>query len=312
MALIGTISPGNVTGFKNRIINGDISVAQRGTTFTNVTGQYTIDMWSQSDAGGFTANISQQVATTTENAYFSSQNFLRYKKNASVISAIVMKVEDLQQFNNKTFTLSYWAKSTDLTVQPSVTTYTVNDGSNLTQSFTQTYVTRPALSTSWQKYEVRYVFPNMYSTGFSGAHHLRLQFFDGATAGTFDIAEVQLEEGTIATRFEKRPFATELALCQRYLQIAARGTQGSNYSTDSALMGFYFPVQMRTNPSAGFLTGSTASIDIIGGSQSGNLAASGANGSPLVYHFNITGLSGRTSGVPVMYVGSNLFFQAEL
>ena len=294
MALVGTISPGNITGFKNRIINGDISVAQRGTTFTNVTNQYTIDMWSQSDAGGFTANISQQTATTTENAYFSSQNFLRYKKNAAVTSAIVMKVEDLQQFNNKTFTLSFWAKSSDLTVQPSITTYTVNDGSNYNNYFTQTYVTRPALSTTWQKYEVRYVFPDIYTYGFSGAHHLRLQFFDGATVGTFDIAEVQLEEGSIATRFEKRPFATELGLCQRYYLMIADGTLiGSGYLTNTLYLDFpiRWPVTMRATPNV---------------SKNGTWNVSGNNGQPTISLAGPSGCSVRITATATGQVYATL------
>jgi hypothetical protein len=40
-----------------------------------------------------------------------------------------------------------------------------------------------------------------------------------ATSGaTFYITGVQLEVGSVATEFERRPYGTELALCQRYYQ----------------------------------------------------------------------------------------------
>jgi hypothetical protein len=43
----------------------------------------------------------------------------------------------------------------------------------------------------------------------------------GQQSGTFDIAQVQVEPGPVATPFERRPIGTELALCQRYyLQTA--------------------------------------------------------------------------------------------
>ena len=39
-----------------------------------------------------------------------------------------------------------------------------------------------------------------------------------ANIHTFDIAQVQVEPGPVATPFERRPIGTELALCQRYYE----------------------------------------------------------------------------------------------
>ena len=41
---------------------------------------------------------------------------------------------------------------------------------------------------------------------------------------TLDIAQIQLEEGSVATPFENRPYGLELALCQRYAQILTTNT----------------------------------------------------------------------------------------
>jgi hypothetical protein len=46
----------------------------------------------------------------------------------------------------------------------------------------------------------------------------------GQQSGTFDIAQVQIEPGPVATPFEQRPIGTELALCQRYFQSYASTT----------------------------------------------------------------------------------------
>ena len=50
----------------------------------------------------------------------------------------------------------------------------------------------------------------------------------GTNGATFYITGVQLEVGSVATEFERRPYGTELALCQRYYQIL--------YSTTDSLM----------------------------------------------------------------------------
>ena len=60
--------------------------------------------------------------------------------------------------------------------------------------------------------------PNVWSAGnFKGpTGQVNLMATNGAT---LYITGVQLEKGTVATPFERRPYGTELALCQRYYQI---------------------------------------------------------------------------------------------
>lgn len=63
-----------------------------------------------------------------------------------------------------------------------------------------------------------------------------------ATAGNFiELTELQLEEGTVATPFERRSYAAELALCQRYFETTGGGT----LSNSLAANWFGFPVYWR-------------------------------------------------------------------
>ena len=77
-----------------------------------------------------------------------------------------------------------------------------------------------------------------------------------ATNGaTFYITGVQLEAGSVATPFERRPYGTELALCQRYATVYGGNTVyepvgfGFGNTTTSADVCVALPVQMRAVPS---------------------------------------------------------------
>jgi hypothetical protein len=72
----------------------------------------------------------------------------------------------------------------------------------------------------------------------------------GLQSGTFDIAQVQLEVGPIATEFEHRAIGQELALCQRYYQRwniteANAFLVGQAYSTTAALFSLHPVVPSR-------------------------------------------------------------------
>lgn len=61
----------------------------------------------------------------------------------------------------------------------------------------------------------------------SSGQNLWVKFSSNATGSTF--TNVQLEEGSVATPFEQRPYGLELSLCQRYFQkflMAGRATSG--------------------------------------------------------------------------------------
>jgi hypothetical protein len=84
----------------------------------------------------------------------------------------------------------------------------------------------------------------------------------GQQSGTFDIAQVQVEPGAVATAFERRPIGMELSLCQRYfcksynvnVNPGTITTDGQTYleGASSGLAGIgqttFFPVQMRGTP----------------------------------------------------------------
>mgnify|MGYP003110920468 CR=1 FL=1 len=95
---------------------------------------------------------------------------------------------------------------------------------------------------------------------------------------TFEITGVQLEVGSVATDFEHRSFAQELALCQRYYYEHANGSNaqsnnraaicsGGMYNSSNFFGVIQFPVKMRTRPTLVKTTG-TDYYRIYGGNVS--------------------------------------------
>ena len=226
------------SGFKNYIINGNFDIWQRGTSQTN-SGYGSADRWHNSNAGS-TKTHSRVACTDTERALFNASYFSR-----TVVSSVpgngnyvqkVQRIEDITKLAGKKVTLSFWAKA--------------DTNKNIAIEFEQIFGTggtssggvggigaqKILLTTTWTKYTIIADIPSIIgkTIGTDGVHtsftsvHFWLDAgsnFNLSTAnlgqqsGTFDIAQVQLEEGSVATPFEQRPVGLELSLCQRYYEV---------------------------------------------------------------------------------------------
>lgn len=233
-------------GFKNYIINGNFDIWQRGTSQSS-SGYGSDDRWSNALAQA-TQSVSRQLSTDVERALFNASYFSRTvvtRNNSS--TDIVYKnqqIEDVTRLAGKTVTLSFWAKA--------------DSNKNIAVQFVQNFGTGGSpssivdagntiipLTTSWQKKTITVTLPSIVgkTLGADGVHtsFTRLMFWYNAgssinsglptwQSGTFDIAQVQLEEGSVATPFENRPYGLELSLCQRYLPVV-RGFYAGYAST---------------------------------------------------------------------------------
>lgn len=248
--------------WRNRIINGNFDFWQRGTSVTGVTnGQYLADRWVSLRVGT-TANVSQQSFTLgqtdvpCEPAYF-HRIVVTSVANAANYYRIDQLIESVRTLAGQTATLSFWAKanaSKNIAVEIS---QNFGTGGSPSSSVTGIGVTTCALTTSWQKFTVTVNIPSISGKTLGSGNNdwLGVHFwFDagssfasrtnslGQQSGTFDIAQVQLEAGSVATPFEMRPMGTELALCQRYY------IKMQQYIQDTIPVWTPFPVTMRATP----------------------------------------------------------------
>jgi len=267
-------------GFKNRIINGQMQIAQRATSATITAastiaaGYSTVDRFYVYCTG---ANVTAaQVAGSGAN-----KNRLQITGAASVTAVgIGQRIEQLNSYDlaGSTATLSadlaISATLTTVTWTASYATTTADTfGTLASPTVTQIATGTFTVTSTVTNFSANISIPAAATTG------IEIVFTVGAlTAGlTWTVGNVQLEKGSTATSFDYRPYGTELALCQRYYEstdTTARDFYGSGFfNTTTAVFSFWrWSVEKRAVPS---LTASSTSLGVV----TVNYVAAGAQNS---------------------------------
>ena len=239
----------SVIGRKNAIINGNFDIWQRGTSVTGQTSdQYLADRWYFVDSG---ATYSYQQGSFTV-GQTDVPNNPKYFANLTITGAedsarLEQRIEDVYTFAGETVTLSFYAKytsnaPTDFAVQ--IFQYFGSGGST---SVLTTAATGQTLTTSWQKFTYTISVPSISGKTVGSESYLTIRPVINTNNETFDyqLAQVQVEKGSVATDFEVRPIGEELALCHRYFQRLQNGTQtyviwGSGVGVGTTAIRYYF------------------------------------------------------------------------
>jgi hypothetical protein len=307
-------------GFRNRIINGDMRIDQRNAGASvagSVNTTFAVDRFTTNYSIGIGATLAVQQVTDAPVGFVNSYKLtVTTGGTATGTDGAALwqhiegtNVSDLAwgTASASAVTLSFWVKSS--------LTGTFGGGlmnSGFSRSYPFTYsissadtweyktVTIPGDTTgTWLTTTGRGLIIS-FSWG-SGSDRLgtagawvgaRAQGSTGqtnitsTTGATWQITGVQLEAGSVATPFERRPFGTELALCQRYfyktynIDVAVGTSTGVGMmyletladGTLSRLKSFNprLPVTMRANPtvSAYSQTGTLNRISIYSNSAS--------------------------------------------
>jgi hypothetical protein len=251
VALAQQASTGVSQGFKNRIINGAMTIDQRNAG-ASVTPSgdpvYTLDRWYITQSQNSKFSIQQNAGSVTPPVGFS-----RYL-GATVVSAVSVGASDyfalaqgIEGFNIADLN---WGSANAKTVTLSFQVYSSLTGTfggalrnttgNLSYPFTYTI----SSANTWTAVSVTIAGPTSGTWNTNNSEGVTIRFGLGAgstwsgTAGawatgnyfsatgatsvvgtngaTFYITGVQLEVGSTATSFDYRPYGTELQLCQRY------------------------------------------------------------------------------------------------
>lgn len=236
---------------RSLIINGGMTVAQRGTS-TSSAG-YLLDRFYYSSSGA-TGTYTQESFTIGQTDVPGADKYLKLAiTTGDNNSGIFQKIEAKNAFGTigKKVTLSYYAKGTSPTngLQVGILWY---DGSTASSS-ADTTVT---LTNSWVKYTHTFDVPSISGLTLTNAnaylevHWQQANTDTGTAAYEINLAQVQLEVGEKATSFEHRSYGDELTRCQRYYyQIESNGDSYLPETSDGrARLALTHPTTMRANP----------------------------------------------------------------
>ena len=287
---------------KNKIINGDFGVWQRGTSIslTTATAAYTSDQWNvvcNFSAG--TASASQQTFTpgTAPVAGYEGTYFHRVTTGStSTYIEVKQNIENVRTYAGQTVVLSFWAKAS--TAMTSSTLFRQEFGSG-GSTLVDTSGASLSITTSWQRFTTSVTLPSISGKTIGTSSMLRVYPISVSgtfTSATVDIWGVQLEAGSVATPFTTATgtLSGELAACQRYyVRFLPDDTglygnigTGMGYNATQTRIFVTCPVQLRT----GSKTLDYASCSIY----------DGTNASIAVTSFSIS-----TAGTKLVWVNAN-------
>lgn len=242
-------------GPRNNLINGNMRYWQRGTSFTLTAdgAKYTADRWQmQVDAfASGTVVVSRQAIAIDEWSLDGETPKARWAlrvdnsgghtaSGASNDFGVQQKIEDVRTLSNGKATLSLKVRANKaMTLKAGIVQNFGTGGSPSAQVWN---VQDVSIGTTWAKvsltFDVASIAGKTLGTN-PGANNLAVYLYSVDTSGVwFDLAEVQLEHGQVATPWFDRPDHEEFALCQRYYEKSYDvGDPPGSITEDGAIFG---------------------------------------------------------------------------
>lgn len=227
--LADTATTAKNTSNPNLLLNGDFRINQRGkTSYTSDAIAYTVDRWK--------TNVSNKDITTTITPKASGIN-ISYTGGSSGHSVFMQELEpaDISLLKGKTLTLSYkvcqLSNSCRIRVVAGSNTVILTESINDSGVFSQTFVC-PETATG-----------------------LSVRIISNSPENSVDLEYIKLELGSNPTTFTPRPYAEELALCQRYFYkfcasqtYTNMGICCTSWTAKNFASSISVPQQLRTYP----------------------------------------------------------------
>ena len=206
------------TGMKNRIINGDMRIAQRGVSGT-IAGGYTLDRWILASTGTALSWSQQRTSSSAMMDYaFDSLSWPGAAGNTGVIALQRIESVNCADLAGGKVSISFWVYQSTGQAQ-TMTPSLVYSGGAADSWGSQIAI--PALDPAvivpsgvWTMVTNKFNVPAAAVTGL-GVYPWGAAIAFGAGSAGY-LSKVQLEPGDVVTPFDKQPVAYQLGLCQFY------------------------------------------------------------------------------------------------
>lgn len=239
------------SGFKNKIINGKMEIAQRGASFAAIANNaFSVDRWAYVNTSAAVQTASQQTDVPANNEFLNSLRFTVTTADASIaagdVSIIDHRIEgyNARDLVGRAIALSFWVRSSKTGIHCAalrngvadrsyVMEYTVNAANTwekktlsvpagLITAGTWDWTTGIGLSVAFTMTagSTLRTTAGAWQTGNFVATTNQVNCLD-TIGNIFAITGVQLEVG-LASEFEHRDYGSELAMCRRYYQVLGK------------------------------------------------------------------------------------------
>jgi hypothetical protein len=255
---------------KNKVINGDFSIWQRGTSFTSPSfADYLADRWKNNNYNVAPTTYSFTRETFTpgtapvagyEGTFFGRSTITTVGSNTQY-DTFFQRIEDVRVFAGQTATLSFYAKSDSSRIQQVIVEQNFGSGGSGTVTVNPYGTNNFTTTTEWKRFSITLSFPSIAGKTIGSGSYVQFGFRQVSASGSvLDMWGMQAEYGSKATPFQTASggsIQNELAMCQRYYIrysaqsaytiLSAAGLAGS---TTVATNTFALPVQMRVTPTS--------------------------------------------------------------
>jgi len=322
---------GSYTAGKNRILNGSMDIAQRGTSISvgSASYTYTLDRW-KCYSGNSATTVSQNTSAPTGFNYSLKLQRPNANTGTNALSIVqIIESANVVQLQGQTATISFYLKKGanysggNISIQ--VLSGTVADQGG--DPYSWTGLTVPINDSSYSP-TTSFVRLPYSGTIPSGAKELAvaISYTPTGTAGADDaiyITGVQLEAGAVTSyQTATGTIQGELAACQRYYTLWASGNSqpigmGTYLNTTQVNGSISLPVEMRTTPTISIVTGTDyyKASSGGGGTDTLNSLTLDTCSTRAIRFYNASeaaGTSGQAAVLTTNNAAAFLAFQAEL
>jgi hypothetical protein len=314
----------NFAAGKNKIINGDFGIWQRGTSVAvpanNVQTFQADRFWAQHNGTtNGTITYARQSFTVGQTDVPNNPLYFARITNTTLGTSQTQtefgqSIEDVTTFAGQTATFSFYVKASAAFTLTGFAWQNFGSGGS-GSVFTTLTLSTSTTTTSWQKITATVTVPSVSGKTVGAGNYIAFYIRQGTptAASTIDFSSWQVEAGSVATAFQTATgtIQGELSACQRYYTktynlATAPATVTNNGKLVVGASSIYldyqlspqFPVAMRTTPTITLYSNATgASGKIYDANGASDVSANSTAEGERAFSVSATVISGRAYGL---------------